>query len=99
MITNGEGWLYLPIKKLSALSKWITWKHDSGFYCLNFPHFFGTENKFNDIIKIFCNIVMPSKNAQILKFNQYKKSDQAPLMILIISIILMFNRKNLWGWE
>ena len=32
-------------------------------------------------IKIFCNIIMPSKNTKILEFNQYQKSVQAPFII------------------
>ena len=36
MISNGEGWHYLAVKKLSALLRGIT---------SNFPHSFATENK------------------------------------------------------
>ena len=32
-------------------------------------------------IKIFCNIIMLSKNTKILEFNQYQKSVQAPFII------------------
>ena len=35
MIPNGEGWHYLAVKKLSALSRRITSKHHSDFNCLN----------------------------------------------------------------
>ena len=35
MITDGEKWHYLAVKKLSALLKGITSKHRGGFYCLN----------------------------------------------------------------
>ena len=30
--------------------------------------------------KHFCNITMPSEDAKILEFNQYQKSDKAPLV-------------------
>ena len=31
--------------------------------------------------KNFCNLIMPSEDTKILKFNQYQKSDKAPLII------------------
>ena len=34
MITDGKKWHYLIVKKLSALFKGITSKHDGDFYCL-----------------------------------------------------------------
>ena len=45
MIADGEKWHYLAIKKLSALLKGITSKHDGDLYCLNCFHSFRTENK------------------------------------------------------
>ena len=47
MIPNEEkeSWHYLAAKKLSALLKGITSKHDSDFYCLNCLHSFRAENK------------------------------------------------------
>ena len=58
IIPNREGWHYLPVKKLSALLKYITSKHDDDFYCLNCLHLFKTENKLEaqkkyEEIKIF----------------------------------------------
>ena len=38
MITYGEKWHYLPVKKLSALLRGITSKHDEDFYYLNCFH-------------------------------------------------------------
>ena len=35
MITHGEKWYYLAIKRLPALFRGITSKHDGDFYCLN----------------------------------------------------------------
>ena len=43
MILNGEGWHYLAVKKLSALLRGITSKHNADFYCLICPHPFATE--------------------------------------------------------
>ena len=35
MIPNGEGWHYIAVKKLPALLRGITSKHQGDFYCLN----------------------------------------------------------------
>ena len=45
MITNGEGWNYLAVKKLLQLLRGIMYKQHSDFYFLNFLHSFATENK------------------------------------------------------
>ena len=45
MITDDKKWHYLAVKKLPALFKGITSKHDGDFYCLNCLHSFRTENK------------------------------------------------------
>ena len=76
MIPNGEGCHYLAVKKLSALLSEITSKHHGDFYRLNCLHSFATENKGESHKKVcknkdFCNIVMPSEDTKILKFNQY----------------------------
>ena len=55
MIPNGEGWLYLAVKKLSALVKRITAKHHDDFHCLNCLHSFATEKNV-DLIKKYVKI-------------------------------------------
>ena len=45
MISNGEGWHYIAVKKLSTLLRGITSKHHSDFHCLNCLHSLRTENK------------------------------------------------------
>ena len=45
MITNGEGWHFLSAKKLSALSRGMTPKHDRDFYFFDCLHLCGTKNK------------------------------------------------------
>ena len=45
MIPNKERWRYLAVKKLSALLRGITQKHDDDFYCLNCLHCSKTKNK------------------------------------------------------
>ena len=42
MITDGEKWHYLAVKKLSTLLRGITSKHNADFYCLNCLHSYKT---------------------------------------------------------
>ena len=94
MISNGEKhegksegrWHYLSAKNLSALLREITLKNNDDFYCLNCLHSFTTKNKLESHKRVcekkdFCNGIMPSEDTKILEFNQYQKSDKAPLII------------------
>ena len=45
MISNGEKWHYLAVKKLSALLRGITSKNNGNFYCLNCLHSFRTKKQ------------------------------------------------------
>ena len=70
MIPNGEGWHYLPVKKLSALLKRITSKYKGDIYYLNFLHYFRTKNKLESHEKVFknkdfCGVLMYSKDTKI----------------------------------
>ena len=71
-----------------ALWRGITSKHYGDFYCLNCLHSFRTKNKLEFHKKVcenkdFCNVIMPSKDNKILKFNQYNKSDKEPLILYV----------------
>ena len=55
MIPNGEGWHYLAVKKLSALSIGTTSKHKGDFYCLNCLHSFRTKSKVKSHKKVCQN--------------------------------------------
>ena len=46
MIADGEKWHYIAVKRLSALFRGITSKHDGDFYCLSYFQSHTTENKF-----------------------------------------------------
>ena len=46
MISNGENWHYLVVKRLSGLLTGITSNHKEDFYCLNCFHT-RTERKIN----------------------------------------------------
>ena len=45
MITDGEKWHYLAVKRLSALFRGITGNNHGDFYCLNCFQSYITENK------------------------------------------------------
>ena len=86
MITDGEKWHYLAVKKLSALFRRITSKHDGGFYCLNCLHSFRTENKLKKhknvcVNQDYCYIEMPREENKMLKYNHGEKSMRAPFVI------------------
>ena len=86
MISNGENWHYLAVKSLSRLLRGITSNYNSDYYCLNFFHSYGIENKLNAHRKIcenheYCNIEMPSPNNNIIKYNQGDKSLKLPFAI------------------
>ena len=64
----------------------MTSKHHGDFYCLDCFHSFATENTHQPHKRVcenkdFCNIIKPSENTKILKFNQYQKSDKEPFII------------------
>ena len=73
-------------KKLSELLKRITSKHHNDSYYLNCLHSFATKNKCESHKnvcenKASCNVVFPSEETKILEFDQYQKSDKAPIII------------------
>ena len=81
-----EQWHYLVVKNLSALLRGVTFKHYVDFYFLNCLYSFRTKNKLESRKKVFenkhfCNVIMHSKDTEILEFNQYKKSDKARFII------------------
>ena len=51
MITDGEKWHYLAVKRLSALFRGITSKHDGDFYCLNCFQSYTMEKNLKSIKK------------------------------------------------
>ena len=86
MIPNGERWHYIALKKLSALLRGITSKHHGNIYCLNCLHSSAVGSKCESHKKVcenkdFCNVLIPSEDNKILEFNQYQKSDNAPVII------------------
>ena len=73
-------------KKLSALLREITSKHDGDFYCLNFFYSFRTENaleKHENISKDrdYCYVKIPDEGSNILKYNPGEKRMKVPFII------------------
>ena len=85
-ITNGEKWHYLTVKNLPGLLRGITSTHKEDFYCLNCFDSYRTKNKLESHKKIFenhnyCNVEMPTKNNNIIKYNQGEKSIKLPFVV------------------
>ena len=86
MISNGENWHYLIVKNLSRLLRGITSNHNGDFYCLNCFHSYRTKNKLDAHKKVcenhgYCHIEMPTKDNNIIKYNQREKSLKLPFII------------------
>ena len=78
--------LYCSKKKLPALLRRITLKHNGDYYCLNYLHSFRTKNKLRSHKKVcekkdLCSVAMPSIDTKILEFDQHRISDKAPFII------------------
>ena len=86
MISNGQNWHYLVVKNLSALLRGITSTHKEDFYCLNCFNSYRTKNKLETHKKIcenhdYCRIEMPTKDNNIIKYNQGENSIRMPFTI------------------
>ena len=86
MISNGEKWYYTAVKRLSGLLRGITSINNGDFYCLNCFHAFRTKNKFEEHKKICknhenCHVEMPTKDNNIIKYNQGEKSIKLPFAV------------------
>ena len=86
MISNGQNWHYLEVKNLSGLLRGITSTHKENVYCLNCFHSNRTENKLEAQKKIcenheYCNVEIPTKNNNTIKYNHGEKSIKLPFVI------------------
>ena len=86
MITDGQKWHYLTVKNSSGLLRRITSTHKEDFYCLNCFRSYRTRNKLEAHKKIcenhnYCNVEMPTKDNNIIKYNQGEKSIKLPFVI------------------
>ena len=79
MITDGKKWHYFWQKKLFALLRETSWKHDDDYCCVNCLHSFRIENKLKSHENIcknhgYCYIKMSEKDKNILKYNHVENS-------------------------
>ena len=85
MITYGEKWHYLAVKR-AVLLRGITSKHVGKFYCLNCFHSFRPENKLKKHYNVcknhdYCYVEMPKEDNKKLKYNHGEKSIKTPFII------------------
>ena len=74
------------IKRLSGLLIGVTSNNNSDFYCIICVHSFKTKDKFKEHKKIcenhdYCHVEMPTKDNNIIKYNQGEKSIKLPFVI------------------
>ena len=86
MITDAEKWHYLTVKNFPGLLRTITSTHKEDFYCLNCFHSYRTRNKLEPHKKIcenhdYCDVEMPTKTDNIIKYNQGENSIKLPFVI------------------
>ena len=84
MITDDEEdtpdkWHYLAVKTISRLFRGITSNNNGDFYCLGCLHSFRTDNALKKHARLYenhdyCEIVMPTEDKNILKYNLGEKS-------------------------
>ena len=73
-------------KKLIRLLRRITSTHKEDFYCVNCFRSYRTRNKLDAHKKIYenhnyCNVEVPTKDNNIIKYNQGEKSIKLPFVI------------------
>ena len=82
MITDGEKWHYLAVKRLSALFRETTGSNHGDFYCLNCFQSYTIENNLKKYKKDdYCYVEMPGEDNKILKYNHGEKSIKVPFII------------------
>ena len=80
MITDNEGnWHYFAVKSTSRLFRGVTSNNNCDFYCLNWLHSYCTENALKNHERLcsnhdYCEIIMPTKDKNIVKYNSAEKS-------------------------
>ena len=86
MITDGEKRHYLTVKNLSRLLRGITSNHVGDFYCLNCFCAYSTKNKLEAHKNIcenhdYCHVKTPTKDNNIIIYNQGEKSIKLPFVV------------------
>ena len=96
MITDVKKWHYTFVKRLSALLKRITSKHDGDFYCINCFYSFTAKNAFKkheNVCKVhdYCYVEMLDKDNNILKYNSGEKYVSVPFILYVYMECLLKN--------
>ena len=86
MITDGEKWYYLAVKRLSALFRGITGNNHGDFYSLNCSQSYTTENKLKKHKRVCenhdcCYVEVSEEYNKTLKYNEGEKSMKSPFII------------------
>ena len=86
MITHGEVWHNIAVKKWSALLREKLSEDDGNLFCLNCLHLFRRKSKLEFHKKVcenkdLCNVIITSENNKALEFNKYQKSDKTQSII------------------
>ena len=86
MITHGEVWHNIAVKKWSALLRVKLSEDDGNLFCLNCLHSFRRKSKLEFHKKVcenkdLCNVIITSENNKALEFNKYQKSDKTQSII------------------
>ena len=94
VITDGEKWHYLAVKRLSALFREITGNNHGDLYCLNCFQSYTTENKLKKHKKVcnnhdYCYAEMPEEYNKILKYNEGEKCMKSPFIVYADSECLL----------
>ena len=84
--TDGDKWHYLAVKKLSALLRGVTSKHDWDFFCLTCFDSYSTKYKFKNHYNIckdhnYCYSEIANEDNKILKYNHGEESMKFPFVI------------------
>ena len=77
---------HLTVKNLPGLLRGITSTHKEDYYCLNCFRSYRTRNKLEAHKKIcenhnYCTVEMPTKDNNIIKYNQGEKSIKLPFVV------------------
>ena len=78
LLMINKKWRYLAVKKLSALLRGVTSKHEGDFYCLNCFHSYSTKDKLKKHKDVCENhdyfyIEIPKEDSKVLKYNYGEK--------------------------
>ena len=81
MITNGEKWHYLTVRRLSALLKGATSSHNGDCCCLNCFHSYRTEEALKEYVKVCEDYVKMPEKETFIKYHYDVKSMRAPFVM------------------